>query len=309
MHENRSSSLVRASLIALVGNAILAMAKLAVGLFSGSLAVLGDGIDSATDVLIAIVALVAARVVDKPGDKEHPYGHSRAETIATSILAFVVFMAGAQFLMATIGRLVSSEPAAIPDPISIYVTLVSIAGKLLLAWSQFSIGKRVGSAMLMANGKNMRGDVLTSSAVLVGLVFTFVLKMPVLDIVAALFVSLWIIKNAIGIIMEANLELMDGTQDQEVYRRIFEAVSGVEGAGNPHRTRARKLASRVFVDLDIEVKPDLSVAAGHDIAVAVEKAIKEADPEVYDVIVHVEPAGNDEVERFGLNPDYDAGGK
>ena len=88
--ETRASLIKRASVIALVGNALLAAAKLVIGLVSGSLAVLGDGIDSSTDVVIAIVALLTARIVDKPGDREHPYGHSRAETVATTLLSFII---------------------------------------------------------------------------------------------------------------------------------------------------------------------------------------------------------------------------
>ena len=97
--KSRAALLNRASLIALVGNALLAGAKLAIGFISGSLAVVGDGIDSSTDVVIAIVALFTASIVDKPGDREHPYGHSRAETMATTVLAFIVFFAGSQLLV------------------------------------------------------------------------------------------------------------------------------------------------------------------------------------------------------------------
>jgi cation diffusion facilitator family transporter len=292
----------RASIIALVGNAALAGAKLAVGLVSGSMAVLGDGIDSSTDVIIAIVALFTSRIVDKPGDREHPYGHSRAETVATTILAFVVFFAGSQLLVRTGTAIVSGEKAQMPGSLAIYVTLVSIAGKLLLSWSQFRYGKRAGSSMLVANGKNMRGDVVISTSVLVGLVFTFVLELPILDRITGLLVSLWIIKVAVGIFREANTELMDGTEGEGPYGEIFAAVASVKGAANPHRTRVRKLGSILVVDLDIEVDPEMSVREAHSIAHAVEHAIVDALPEVYDVIVHVEPRGNAEDERFGVRP-------
>ena len=285
-----------------MGNAFLAIAKLAVGFLSGSLAVVGDGIDSSTDVIIAIVALFAARIADKPGDREHPYGHSRAETVATTILAFIVFFAGSQLLVRTASALFSGEAAEIPSTIALAVTAVSIVGKLLLSWSQFYFGKKAGSSMLIANGKNMRGDVVISASVLVGLLFTFVLRMPILDRVTALLVSLWIIKVAAGIFREANTELMDGTEGSGPYAEIFAAVSSVPGAGNPHRTRVRRLGSLLVVDLDIEVEPDLTVKAAHEIAHAVEHAIVRALPEVYDVIVHVEPRGNAEDERFGLRP-------
>ena len=95
---------------------------------------------------------------------------------------------------------------------------------------------------------------------------------------------------------------MDGTEGKGPYGEIFAAVAAVPGAGNPHRTRVRRLGSILIVDLDIEVDPALTVRAAHDISAQVEAAIKNALPEVYDVIVHVEPEGNDENERFGLRP-------
>lgn len=300
--ELRTALIRKASIIALVGNALLAASKLIVGFFSGSLAVVGDGIDSSADVVIALVALITARIVDKPGDREHPYGHSRAETVATTLLSFIVFFAGSQLLVHSVSALITGEAPELPSTLAILVTLFSIAGKLFLAWSQFHYGKKANSSMLIANGKNLRSDVLVSFSVLAGLCFTFVLRMPILDRVTALLVSLWIIKVATGIFREVNTELMDGTDGEGPYGEIFSAVASVAGAGNPHRTRVRRLGSLLVVDLDIEVDGQLSVAAAHDIAVEVERAIKRALPEVYDVIIHIEPRGNTEDERFGIRP-------
>ncbi len=302
--EDRIALLKKASIIALVGNAVLAVMKLLVGWLGGSLAVLGDGIDSSTDVVISILTLVTAGIVAKPGDKEHPYGHSRAETIMTTVLAFIVFFAGAQLLYGAATGIIAGIEPEYPSKIAIYATLVSIAGKIGLAWSQSHYGKKSGSAMLLANAKNMKGDIVTSLAVLVGLGSTFILGLPLLDRVAAVLVALWIIKNAIGIFKEANTELMDGSDDHGPYAEVFAAVASVAGAGNPHRTRIRRLGAELMVDLDIEVEPKLSVAAAHEIALEVERAIKRKLPEVYDVVVHVEPRGNrEEGERFGLKPE------
>jgi cation diffusion facilitator family transporter len=302
--DERSKILRKASVIALIGNAVLAAAKLVVGFISGSLAVVGDGIDSSTDVVIAIVALFTARIVDKPGDREHPYGHSRAETLATTAISFVVFFAGAQLFLSAIQAIASEEGAALPSRISLAVTAASIVGKLLLAWSQFHYGKKAGSSMLIANGKNMRGDVVISSSVLVGLALTFAFNLPILDHVVALLVSLWIVKVASGIFRETSTELMEGSASEGHYGEVFAAVASVHGAGNPHRTRVRKLGSLLVVDLDIEVDPAMSVARAHDIAMAIEAAIKSRLPEVYDVIVHVDPAGiSEEGERFGNSPE------
>jgi len=300
---SRVSLLRRASLIALIGNALLAGTKLIAGAISGSLAVVGDGIDSTTDVAVAIVALFAAKIVDKPGDREHPYGHSRAETVATTVLAFILFFAGAQLFLRTLGDILSGASHVLPSRIAIAATVVSILGKLALAWSQFRYGRKAGSPMLIANAKNMRGDVVVSVGVLLGLGFTFVLGIPLLDRVTALLVSLWIVKVAAGIFLETNIELMEGNNDRGPYSAIFAAVEEVEGAGNPHRTRLRRLGSLFIVDLDIEVDPSMTVADAHDIAIEVENAIKGRLPGVYDVIVHIEPRGNrEEGERYGLRP-------
>ncbi|MCE5256529.1 MAG: cation diffusion facilitator family transporter [Spirochaetaceae bacterium] len=301
--DKRTGIIKKASWIALGGNAFLAVAKVGVGVVAGSLAVLSDGIDSATDVLISIMTLIAARVSAKPGDRQHPYGHARAETIATTIISFIILIAGVQVLISAVTAIFSKEPSAMPSMISIWVSVISIIGKLALAWSQFHYGKVADSSMLIANGKNMRGDVVTSVGVLVGLVITYITKIPVMDKILAALVAIWIIKNAISIFMEANTELMDGSSDPGPYQLLFKAIREVPEAGNPHRVRLRKIGSMLMVDLDIEVDSAMKVKDAHTIALRVEEAIKKDMPEVYDVIVHIEPRGNVEDERYGLTPE------
>jgi cation diffusion facilitator family transporter len=300
----RLQAIRRASLISLWGNAILAASKIVVGFLAGSLAVVGDGIDSATDVVISFITLLVSRYMAKPSDKEHPFGHGRAETIATSALAFIVFFAGAQLLIRTVERLAAGQQGEIPAAAAMYVTVFSIAGKLLLAWSQKYFGKRYASQMLIANARNMQGDVLISGAILAGLFFTRILDMPILDPVTALLVSLWILKAGLEIFRKVNTELMDGNTDKALYRSIFDAVRTVDGAGNPHRARIRKIANLYDIDLDIEVHPRMRVYKAHKIAVRVEKAIRERIDNVFDVMVHIEPEGNtEENESYGLSED------
>ncbi len=302
--EERTGILKRASIIALVGNLLLAAAKLTIGFIANSLSVISDGIDSSIDVISAIVTITAARIIEKPGDREHPYGHARAETMATTVLSFIVFFAGAQLLLKAIEGFASGEIPPIPDKSAIIVTVISIIGKLFLARSQYVLGKKADSAMLIANGKNMSGDVITSASVLVGLAATLIFKVSIIDRIMTILVSLWIIKNAIGIFLGANSELMEGIGDKDLYNKVFEAVASVPGAGNPHRARIRRLGSWLVVDLDIEVKATMTVAASHRIAEAVEAAIMHHLPGVYDVMIHIEPAGDvDPTERYGLRPE------
>ena len=291
-----------ASIIALLGNFFLSALKIVLGVQSGSLAVLGDGIDSGVDVLIAIMSLIVAGIISRPADQDHPWGHGRAETVATTLLACTLFFAGGQLILNSAQKLLSRREIEIPEASALIATVISITGKLLLAWSQYLFGRRAGSAMLKANAKNMAADVIISAAVLLGLVLAEWFGMGSIDLVAAIVVGFWVIKGAVEIFLEANAELMDSA-GKESYQAVFDAVRAVDGAGNPHRTRMRRIAGRWDINIDIEVAPDLSVREAHRIANRVERAIKARVEGVYDIVVHIEPTGDHAVtpgEGFGL---------
>jgi cation diffusion facilitator family transporter len=292
-----------ASISALLGNTALAGIKIWAGFSAGSLAVVGDGIDSSVDVLIALMSLVVARVISRPADREHPWGHGRAETVATVLLSCILFFAGAQLILNSGRNLLQGVRRDVPEIPALFATLVSIAGKILLALSQYFFGKKANSTMLKANAKNMTADVVISAGVLLGLGLSMLTGIGAVDSVTAILVGLWVIKSAVGIFIEVNMELMDGSAGQESYRTVFEAVHSVAGAGNPHRTRMRRIAGLWDIDIDIEVAPDITVREAHRIASQVEAAIKSRVEGVYDIMVHVEPAGdsnNDKNEGYGL---------
>jgi cation diffusion facilitator family transporter len=300
--ENREKLIVRASWISIGGNALLSVLKIVIGLLAGSLAVVADGIDSAGDIIASVITLVTAHVVTRPPDLKFAYGYERADTIASKILSFIVFFAGAQLAISTIHRLTEGISREIPSILAIYVTVFSIFGKVFLAWYQQRVGKRTGSLMLQANGRNMLGDVVISGAVLTGLFFTFILKMPVLDTVTALLVSIWIMYVAFKIFRESSIELMDAVEDASIYDRIFMAISKVEGASNPHRARVRKIGHKYMVAVDIEVDGDITVKQAHHLAHQVEERIRAELEDVYDVMVHTEPVGDDATEeQFGVS--------
>jgi cation diffusion facilitator family transporter len=301
LDRERAARIELISWVAIVGNLLLALLKIIAGIRAGSLAVLGDGIDSTTDIVASGITLFAARIIAKPPDREHPYGHFRAETIATKTLSFIIFFAGAQLALSTVHRLISGEYGGVPGIAALYAAAISIAGKIALSVLLSRSGKKLNSSMLRANGKNMQSDILISTGVLAGVVFTQALRMPLLDSIAALMISLWIMRTAFTIFMESNVELMDGLGDQTVYPVIFKAVDEISGAVNPHRTRVRKLGNMYIIDLDIEVDGRKTVTEAHNIAVQVEHTIKQRVDNVYDIMVHVEPRGNVELnERFGV---------
>jgi cation diffusion facilitator family transporter len=305
MNETAKASIIRsASITALLGNAVLAAAKITVGFASGSLAVIGDGIDSSVDVAISVMTLFVSKVIAKPADKNHPWGHGRAETIATVLLACLLFFAGAELIRSAILFLAAKKVPEVPEMPAVIVTALSIAGKLLLALSQYFFGKKARSPMLLANAKNMASDALLSGGILVGLGLSIYLHIGIIDSIAAFAVGIWVMKSAVEIFIVTNTELMDGSGDAASYRAVFDAVRSVRGAGNPHRVRMRRVAGLWVVDIDIEVDPAITVHAAHQIANTVEKAIKQNVEDVYDIMVHVEPQGDGgPAEKYGLRED------
>jgi len=296
----REQQIIRVSWWAIVGNALLAFLKLTAGFISGSYVVIADGIDSVSDIASSLVVLLAARIIAKPPNVKFPYGYKKADTVATKVLSFVIFFAGAQLAYSTVRILITGAGIALPGRLAIWVTLISILGKALLSIMLFKTGKKVDSTMLTANARNMRNDILLSVSALISLLFTLWLKEPIIDRVIAILISVFIMYEGFRIFMKSNIDLMDGIDNTEVYTRLFESVHSVEGAHHPHRVRARKIGHYYMVNLDIEVDPDLSVKEAHDIARNVEISIRSNMNKIYDVMVHVEPLGNWEEEEYGI---------
>lgn len=298
---SRGEVLTKTSWVSTIGNSVLAIAKIVVGIISGSLAVVSDGIDSLTDVVISIVMIFTSRIVQRPPSEKYVFGYDKAEGIATKVLSMIIFYAGIQMLFFSVQKIFSSEPRVLPGIIAIYVTIFSIVGKSLLAFYQYRQGKKANSSMLTANAVNMRNDVVVSLGVLAGLIFTFIMDMPILDAVVGLVISIFIIKSAISIFIDSNVELMDGVKDTSVYDKIFEAVEKVPGASNPHRMRSRQIGNMYVISLDIEADGNISLNEAHRITLAVEDSIRQTVENVYDIVVHVEPKGDKESdEKFGV---------
>lgn len=304
--QDKRTQLVRtASFIALGGNLALCVLKLAAGFITGSLAVLGDGLDTATDVAIAVMAVLVSFIINKPSDTRYPWGRQRAETIASMMLAFIIMLAGIQLFIAAINRLLQVYRGTVlpmPQRIAMIVTGASIAGKLLLAFNQYLFGKKAQSLMILTNARNMVNDIVISSSVLIGFILSLVFHAPYFDPLIALLVSCWIMKSAVTLFIEINVELMDGNTNEQAYEQLFAAVATIPQVKNPHRARIRKMANLWDIDLDIEVEGTMSVNEAHTIAEKTSLAIRNTLGNVYDIVIHIEPYNSDRNgESYGLS--------
>jgi cation diffusion facilitator family transporter len=302
---DRTRLIKRVSWIAIGGNAALAILKITAGFISGSLSVVADGTDSAGDVMISVVTLFIAYLLVKPPNLRFPYGYAKAEANATVVVSFVIFFAGAQLAISSLKRIIAGSIVELPGSLAIIAVVVSIVVKFILSWYQSYIGRKINSRMLIANAKNMQSDVIISFSVLLGLLFTHFLKIPSIDSIVALLVSLWVIWVAIRIFIETNMELMDGNIERNIYEQVFEIIERIPEASNPHRMRIRRAGSKLMINIDIELDGEMSLAKAHEISHKIEKKIKEGlDYEVFDVIIHIEPFGDDiHEETIGISRD------
>ena len=300
--ENRIRLIKKASWVGIIGNTVLALFKLVAGFVSGSLSVAADGVDSSGDVLMSIITLYIASLLNKPPNPKFPYGYGKAETNATSVISFIIFFAGLQLAISSVKKLISGEVSEMPGKIAIVALVISIVGKLFLAWYQMLVGKKSESKMLIANGRNMQGDILISSSVLLGLGFVYFFRLPVIDTIAALGVSVWILWVAVKIFLETNLILMDGNIERSYYKKVYTIIESVNDVSNPHRVRIRSIGHRKMINADIEVEGGKTIREAHEIAHRVEAELKIKLEDVFDVAIHVEPIGYHLEEKvFGLD--------
>ena len=295
-------SIYRAAMVSSVGNGILAAGKISIGFISGSFAVISDGLDSAGDVISSVIMVYTARLMKKPPNIKYPYGYERAESIASKIIAFFIFFAGAQLVFSAIQKLISGEQHEISGTLAISVTIISVLSKVFLALHQKMKSKKLKSHMLKANARNMQNDILISGSVLVGLIFTIHFEIYIIDLILGLAIGIFIMWTAYRIFLSSSTELMDGLQDPSIYNKVFKAINQVKGVYNPHRLRIRQLGNQYVVAVDIEVDGAITVQQSHDLAREVELNIKHHIPNVYDILVHMEPYGKSETdEKFGIS--------
>ncbi len=264
-------------------------AKLIVGFLTGSLSLIADGVDSVFDSASNVIGLVGIRVAAQPADAQHPYGHRKAETLASLIVAGLLFLTTWELIKSAVERL--RNPALIEAEVNIWsfaALLFSIAVHLTVVWYEMREGRRLGSDFLVADAMHTRADIFVSLSVIGGLVAVR-LGFPLADPILALIIAIVIARIGIDIIRESSPVLMDQmVVSTDELERIASTVPGVLST---HRARSRGHEGAVYADLHIHVDPNMSTEQAHAVAHEVQARLRESHHDIQDVTIHVEPAG------------------
>ncbi len=279
----------RIAVVSMGVSGLLALAKLWIGLLAGSASVVADGFESAGDVVAAGIAFFGLAVAARPPDERHPYGHGRFETVTALGVGIMLAVVGAGISYRSLAGL--SEVKAPPAAYALWPLVASIVLKGALSPVKFHIGKKARSSVLVADSWNDAVDVLSGMTALagVGLAVYDPGRFLQADRYGGFAVGLIVIFLGLRVVRDTTLQLMDTMPDPVMMDDIRRVATSIEGVMGVEKCFARSTGLMHHVDLHLEVDPNLTVRASHDIARQVrEKVIQELDW-VADVLVHVEP--------------------
>lgn len=290
MGERTAQSRVRTvGWVGLVVNLLLAAAKAAAGVLGHSQAVLADAVHSLSDTVTDVAVILGVRFWSAPADENHPHGHGRIETLITVIIGLAVGGVALGMGIEAV-RGLRSHSTALPSTIALVAALGSILVKeVLYRWTAM-VGREVRSPALVANAWHHRSDAISSvpaaAAVAVSLIAP---QWAVVDRVGAVIVCLLILQVAWRILRPALDQLVDAGAPADDRLRIESLALEVDGVEAAHAVRTRYVGASLAVDLHVEVDGGLSVAEGHQIALAVRRRLVRDGPNVADALVQIEP--------------------
>ena len=281
----------RVALLGMVVSGLLATIKIVVGLLAHSTSVVADGVESASDVVASGIVYFGLFVAAKPPDRDHPYGHGRFETITGLGVGMLLALTGVGICIRSMQTM--NDFHNLPKFFGIWPLILSNLCKVGLSTTKFHFGRKIRSDALIADAWNDGVDVLSGTVALIALGLTLYdpVRFLTADHYGGLGVGLIVIFLGIRVARDTSLTLMDTMPDEYTLKSIKEVALTVPGALGVEKCYARKTGLQYHVDLHLEVDPNLSVRASHEIATEVRIKIKETLDWVADVLVHVEPFG------------------
>lgn len=271
-------------------NAVLAAAKIAAGFACHSRAILADGLHSASDLTTDIAVLASLAVAARPADTCHPYGHRRVSTM-TAMFVGAMLLGAAVWITYDAVVSLQSPHAEVLGLLPLVLAAASIPIKELLFHLTRFVARRTSNISLLANAWHHRTDAFTSVAAAAGLAgVAFGGKQwGFLDHLTGMVLAAFLFVVAIRIMVRSGSELVDRAPSAATLSGIKRALAETSGVKAYHAFRARRIGGKVEMDVHIEVDGSLTVVEGHDIAAAVRRHIREADRNVLQVVVHIEP--------------------
>jgi cation diffusion facilitator family transporter len=268
-------------------NIVLLILKFFGGFIGGSKALIADFINSLLDLVANSAVLIGIRVAQRPADADHQYGHGNADVIAAFLVAVIIIITGIYIGYDSIYAMLEKKYRT-PHFFATGVALFTIFTKTILYRFTRKVGVKSKSPAVLANAQDHKSDAYASTGAFFGIVIAQ-LGYPILDPIGGIWVSIFIVRNSIKLILGNIHTLMSGAPDKETIAKVQKEAAGIPGVLGVSATRMRTLGSKQIVDIAILVDRNMSVERGHEIANRVEQHLVSRFEDIAQVMVHVEP--------------------
>ena len=286
----RLESGARFALLGILINSALALIKITAGLLGNCYALIADGIESALDIFSSLIIWFGLKVAAEPPDAEHPYGHGKAEPLASVVVALAVIAAATGLALQSVREILTPHHG--PAPFTLVVLVLVVAVKETLFRKVLHAGDLIGSSAVKTEAWHHRCDAMTSGAAFIGISIALIggPGWEPADDWAALLACGLIAFNGFRLLNPALQEVMDSAPPEEIKVSVLATAAQVPGVIELEKCRIRKMGLDFYIDIHVGVDSQLTVHEGHRIAHAVKDALRNSNPAIADVLIHIEPA-------------------
>lgn len=296
-YENTASSDVRekygvlGGALGIICNVFLFALKLAIGAVSGSIAIVSDSFNNLSDCGSSLVALFGAKLSNRRPDSEHPFGHGRSEYVASLIVAFITILLGFELLKGSFDKLSSPDLITL-TPIMTGILVLSVLVKVWMFSYNTYLGKKINSSVLLATAKDSLSDVISTLAIVAASVAANIFKLPIIDGIIGLAVSLLIIRTGVGVAMDTIGLLLGKPPEKETVEKINKMVLGGEGIYGVHDLVVHDYGpGRAFASVHAEVPDNGDIVRIHEIIDELERQITQETG--IHMVIHMDPVAVD----------------
>lgn len=290
----RITTIRNVTLVGSLVNLVLTAGKIAAGIVGKSSAMIADGVHSLSDLVTDIIVLVFVKVSGKERDKNHQYGHGKFETFATMLISFALMIVGIGIFWTSSKKVLDSIQGILiaePGYIALYAALISVVVKEGLYWYTKILGEKVNSQAMVANAWHHRSDAFSSIGTALGISGAILLgeKWRVLDPIAGIIVSFFILKVAWDIANPSIKELLESSLPEKIENDVLEIIKNTSGVKGFHNLKTRKIGDIFAIEVHIKVDKDLTVESSHQIATEIEKSMRDKFGNQSHIGIHIEP--------------------
>ena len=275
-----------AGIVGILSNAVLCLMKIAVGLLSGSIAIVADGVNNLADGGSAVITLLGFKLASMPEDEEHPYGHARYEYLSGLAVSFIIILVGFELLKSSVDKILHPTPLDFSWTV-VLVLVLAIAIKIWQACFNISAGRRIDSVALMATGADSRNDVISTTAVLISLLVGHFAQIQ-LDGYVGVLVALFIMWSGISLVRETISPLLGEAPDPELVQQIESLAMSYDGVLGIHDLEVHNYGpGKIFASIHIEVDAAVDVMISHDLVDNIEHRLR--DELSINITAHMDP--------------------